>query len=240
MRRKSAIIAFLVSFSVYLIPLIGPHAAPLLGEMFFGGMYRGPLWFLTDVAAGLILQLVAFTVVYLFLQKRNLIRGLTLLCAVPAVFISTQILFMLWIPSMFLIESDTASDTGSWPVECTADDAWIVEAPTPHRALGESLSEVLIQTSKADYGVLSMSGCMVTPLTLPKPTLQPDGHVDFTIGIDYVVPGAAILFYKLETSTGKQTWKIARRGRNDLIEVERWANVSRIISGDGEWKRGLN
>ena len=40
MRRASAAIALLASFSVYLIPLIGPHAAPLLGEMFFGDMYR--------------------------------------------------------------------------------------------------------------------------------------------------------------------------------------------------------
>src|SRR5262245_21798084 len=150
MRRKFAIIALLASFSVYYIPLIGPHASPLLGEMFFGGMYRsGPLWFLTDVAAGLILQLVAFTVVYLFLQERSLVRGLALGFAVSAVFLSTQALFMLWIPSMFLIENDTESDTGTWPIECTADDAWIVQVPTPHRPLGESLSEVLIQTSKA-------------------------------------------------------------------------------------------
>src|SRR5947207_12249161 len=66
MRRKSGIIALLASFSVYLIPLVDPHAAPLLGEMFFGDMYRSrPLWFVTDVAAGFMLQLFAFTVIYL-------------------------------------------------------------------------------------------------------------------------------------------------------------------------------
>jgi hypothetical protein len=236
MRRKSAIVALLVSFSVYLIPLIGPHAAPLLGEMFFGGMYRGrPLWFLTDVVAGLVQQLVAFTVVYLFLQKRNLIRGVALVLAILVVFVSTQALFMLWIPSMFLIENDTASDTGTWPVECTADDAWIVQAPTPHRPLGESLSEVLIQTSKADYGVVSIPGCTVTPLALPKPTLQPGGHVDFTLGIDYVVPGVAILFSKQETRTGMQTWQIARRGKDELISVEPPPSEQKILSSDGEW-----
>ena len=103
-------------------------------------------------------------VIYLFLQKRKSRRGLALGFAVPAMFVSAQALFMLWIPSMFLIENDTASDTGSWPIECAADDAWIVGVATPHRALGESVTEVLIQTSKADYGVLSIPGCMVTPL----------------------------------------------------------------------------
>ena len=127
MRRKSATIALLTSFSVYLIPLIGPHAAPLLGEMFFGDMYRSrPLWFLADLAAGLLLQLIAFTVLYLFLQKRNVQRGFVLGVAAPVMFVFAQALFMFWIPSIFLIENDTASDTGSWPVECTADDAWIV------------------------------------------------------------------------------------------------------------------
>src|SRR5258705_11331820 len=131
MRRKSAVLALLASFSVYLIPLVGPHAAPLLGEMFFGDMYRSrPLWFVTDVAADFMLQLVAFTVIYLFLQKRNVARGLALGISVPALFIFAQALFMLWIPSMFLIENDTASDTCSLPFVCTADDAWIVGGPT--------------------------------------------------------------------------------------------------------------
>jgi hypothetical protein len=236
MRRKSAAIALLASFLVYLIPLIGPHAAPLLGEMFFGDMYRSrPLWFLTDVVAGLVLQLVAFSVIYLFLQKRSLVRGLALGVAVPAVFVSTQALFMLWIPSIFLIENDTASDAGSWPIECTADDAWIVGVATPHRPLGGAVKEVLIQTSKADYGVLSIPDCMVKPLALPKPTLEPGGHVDFTLGIDYVVPGVAILFYKQETRTGTQAWQIARRGYDDFIPVEAPPGIPKILSSDGKW-----
>jgi hypothetical protein len=236
MRPRSATVALLVSFFVYLIPLLGPHAAPLLGEMFFGDMYRSrPLWFVTDIAAGLLLQLTAFTVVYLFLQKRNLARGFALLITVPALFVLAQVLFMLWIPSMFLIETDTASDTGSWPVECTANDAWIVGVPTAQAPPGESVPDVLIQTSKADYGLLSIPGCMVTPLALPRPTLQPDGHVDFTLGIDYVVPGSAILFNKQETRTGLQTWLIARRGQNDFISVEPPRDMPRILSSDGEW-----
>src|SRR4051812_13510341 len=176
MRRTSAAIALLSSFSVYFIPLIGPHAAPLVGEMFFGDMYRSrPLWFLTDVAAGCMLQLVAFIVIDMFLRNRNLTRGFALVITVPTLFILAQALFMLWIPSMFLIENDTSSDTGNWPVECIADDAWIVGVATPWRAPGEPISEVLIQTSKADYGVLSVPGCGVAPLALPRPTLQPGG-----------------------------------------------------------------
>ena len=81
---------------------------------------------------------------------------------------------------------------------------------------------------------------MVTPLALPKPTLQPGGHVDFTLGIDYVVPGAALLFYKQETRTGMQTWQVARRGTGDLIPVDAPPAVPKILSSDGEWTGWLD
>jgi hypothetical protein len=35
MRSKTGILAFLASFSVYFIPLVGPHSFSFLGEMFF-------------------------------------------------------------------------------------------------------------------------------------------------------------------------------------------------------------
>jgi hypothetical protein len=236
MQRRSAVLALVASFLIYAIPLVGPHAIPLLGEMFFADTYRSrPLWFLTDIAAALVLQFVAFTLVYLFLQKRNLARGLALGISVPALFIFAQALFMLWIPSLFLIENDTASDTGTWPVVCTADDASMIGVPTAPPQPGESIPEVLIQTSKADYRVLSIPGCVVAPLPLPRPTLQPDGHVDFTLGIDYVVPGVALLFNKQAVPTGRQTWLIARRVQNDLIPVESPRDTAKILSSDGEW-----
>jgi hypothetical protein len=94
---------------------------------------------------------------------------------------------------------------------------------------------VLVQTSSGDYGVLAVPECRVTSLALPRPTLQPGGHVDFTLGIDYFVPGVAVLFYKLETRTGQQAWLIARRGRDEWIPVEAPRDVPRILSSDGEW-----
>jgi hypothetical protein len=230
------LIALLGSFSVYLIPLIGPHAAPLLGELFFAGIYRArPVWFFTNVAAAFMLQVFAFTVLYLFLQKRNLMRGLAVGLTMPVLFVLAQALFMLWIPSMFLIENDTASDVGNWPIECTADDSWIVGVPAPWHRPDESVSETLVQTSSGDYGALSVTGCGVTSLALPKPTLQPGGHVDFMLGVDYFVPGAAVLFHRLETRTGLLTWLIARRGRDEWIPVESPRDVPKILSSDGEW-----
>jgi hypothetical protein len=83
--------------------------------------------------------------------------------------------------------------------------------------------------------VLSIPGCRVTPLTLPRPTLQPGGHVDFTLAIDYFVPGAGVLFNKQETQTGLQTWLIARRGNNDFVPVESPKDTAKILSSDGEW-----
>jgi hypothetical protein len=179
---------------------------------------------------------VLFAAVYLVLEKRNIFAVLLLASCIVLVLVSAQFAFMVWIPSMFLIEDDTATDMGDWPVVCSAEDAWMSPVAMPYRSAGEPLiGALVIQTSKGSYGLMSIPGCNVAPLPLPQPTLQPGGRVDFMVGVDYVVPGLAVLFNKLETRTGGQTWNITRTNTGELISVDVPANTGKVLSEDGEW-----
>jgi hypothetical protein len=236
MRSKPAVFAFIASFAVYLIPLIGPHALFFVGETFFRGMSRTErLWMAADMAAALAMQSLAFAVFYLVFKKRNLASLFLLGTCIAGFLVAAQFIFMLWIPSAFLIEEDKVSDTGTWPVVCSAEDAWLSPVVMPYRSPGESVREVLIQTSKGGYGIMSVQSCAVATVPLPQPTLQPGGRVDFMLGVDYFVPGKSLLFNTLETQTGIQTWSVAPRSNAESVSVETPANTGKILSSDGEW-----
>jgi hypothetical protein len=236
MQLKSGALAVAASFAVYLIPLVGPHTFAFLGEVLFHGMDRSQRsWVVADIAAALIMQAVAFAVFYLYFQKRNLPSLVLLGLSILTFLVVSQFIFTVWIPSLFLIEKDTALDIGEWPPICSASDAWISSAPMPYRAAGESIPEVLIQNSKGGYAIMSIPGCTVTPLALPQPTLQSDGRVDLMLGIDYAVPGAAVLFNKMDTRTSAQAWIVAKPATGELIPVETPQRIVKILSDDGDW-----
>ena len=60
--------AALLSFSVYLLPLIGPHAITLLGQGLLIELTRdtnrAPAWIATDIGLALLLQAAVTAVLY--------------------------------------------------------------------------------------------------------------------------------------------------------------------------------
>ena len=69
---RRTISALVLSFAVYLTPLVGPHAAWLLGEVLWrevargssGRLAREPLWAATDAAVAFGAQVVVFLLLY--------------------------------------------------------------------------------------------------------------------------------------------------------------------------------
>ena len=235
-RRYIAGAAFAASLLVYAIPLIGPHTITFLGELFFQtSPRRDPLWRAAEFGSAFALQTAAFVLFYWFLRKPGIARGAITSLGGLGIVLTAHLAYLIFIPSFFLIENDRAPATGNWPVECFAEDAWISPVPMPHRDPANPVPEVLVQTSKAAYATMSIPGCAVRPLALPQPTVQPGGHVDFILGVDYLVPGAAILFNRLETQTGRQTWAVLRSGETEIIPIEAPPSVVKILSNDGEW-----
>src|SRR5262249_4743478 len=125
--------ALVLSFAVYLTPLVGPHAAWLLGEVLWRELARGssgrlarePLSAAIDAAVALGAQLAFFALSYWFLGRPGWLRGLGLIGPIVPGIILLNCLYMIAIPSRFLIERDTAPERLAWPVHCSARDVWI-------------------------------------------------------------------------------------------------------------------
>ncbi len=184
--------AFLLSFLVYLLPILHAHGGSLLGiilwaELVDGG--RETLWLALDAGLGLALQLAAFIALRWMLGGQRL-RWLGLVVVIPALFWVFILLYLVEIPKRFLIEPETAVETGDLPVACSVADASASGLPAGVTLALERAGEVWIRTGQdARHAVLSMPGCRVLPRQLFFPGARG--------GIGFVAPGGAI-FYRLD------------------------------------------
>src|SRR4029079_12118443 len=141
---------------------------------------------------------------YWLFKKAAVIRVVVVALAVPAAGIAAEFAYLIYIPSIFLIEEDTAAEKGNWAVECTARDVSLIEVVHPESPI--EWSELPVQAPDGSYKLMRIPGCGLTPLELPQAMVQPGGRVDFTAGISYFVPGHGVIFSKQETATGAFTW----------------------------------
>ena len=171
------LLAFLLSFLVYLVPAVHAHGGTLLGLAVwaeFIEMRRGrePLWLIMDALLALTLQAAAFATFRWILGGRP-IRWLVMIAVVPTLVLSFNLAWMIAIPTLFLIERDSAPETGEWPVACSVSGA---STASPHTGVTLALERarevwVWIREEKT-YGILSMPGCVVTPRKLSIPGLH--------------------------------------------------------------------
>jgi len=236
--RRPAFWALAISFAVYFVPIIGPHTGTLLGWGLFqeisgrGGRPTG--WIAADIAFALALQSVIFVLAYWFLKNPSLLSGLVCSGCFALVLPVIPLAYMVAIPSMFLIEKDTSTDTGSFPEVCSADDATMVAVPMPRVRTNVPMRQVLVQSSQGRYMMLVFEGCRVVPLSVPQPTVHPGGRVDFMLAVNYVVPGIGVLFNTTQTSNGAVRWAVLRDGDNEPVPLDLLTPVP-ILSGDGQW-----
>ncbi len=235
-RRRRVLLSFFASLLVYLIPLVGPHTFFFIGELFFQTQAAGePAWRLMNIGAALLLQAMAFAAFYWYSGNPNSARGAVVGLAAFIALVESQRVFSVYIPTLFLIENDAAPETGNWPAVCSTADGYLTSLPMPQQTSEGAVSEVLLQMMNATYATMAIPGCAVTPVSLPQPKLEPNGHVDFMLGVDYFVPAKTVLVRRHETATNRETWSVLRAGQNELSPVETPAIFGKILSSDGEW-----
>lgn len=235
MRRAKALwLALAGSFSVYLIPLVGPHAAWLLGEMLWHGeARRSPQWTALNLSVALVLQAAAAGVFFWFFRKPGWRRALPVLAVFPFVFLTAQWLYMAKIPAIFLEEPDVKAEQGAWPEVCTLPGVSLTDLKTPLELW------VRFDNRPSDYGVVTMPGCRLAKVSLPEPKFIPGVGVDFMIDIASVSPGGRAVVQRYENHGSKRSWWLeSGNGLLAPIEVppgyvER--DGAPILSTDGRW-----
>jgi hypothetical protein len=89
-------LGLLCSFSVYFIPLIGPHAVFFLWEspsQRFHDFGRNPAWAFTELGAALVLQAIALGMFFWFWRRRSALRLVVVVVCAVAALIEAQSLF---------------------------------------------------------------------------------------------------------------------------------------------------
>jgi len=123
------------SFAVYGVPLVGPHAVWLVGETLLRARRRPgfePAWLAAEVGAAVALQLVAGLVAYWVLRRPRSARPvIALLVAVPTIIAVTDWLFLIAIPTRFLVEPEAAAEHAAWPIECRVPDRMLFNGGVP-------------------------------------------------------------------------------------------------------------
>lgn len=194
MNVNRALNAFLLSFLVYLLPIIHAHGGNILGLVLwaeFTGGYsdREPLWLAMDAGLALTLQVAAF-ILFAWILGGRYWRWLLLLPCVPAALWLLNIGYMIEIPKRFLIEADTRPETGDWPVACEIEDASTTGLTTGVTLALERAGEIWLRMDKKNsYGLLKGTDCSVASRELFFPGARG--------GIGYVT-GGGTMHYRID------------------------------------------
>ncbi len=206
-------LAFGLSFAVYLLPIAGPHAAWLLGEVhvqdWSSASDKPVAWRLADLSVALALQGVAFGILLWALARPR--RLVVFLLVLPAMEVFVLATYLLVIPSRFLIEPDTAPELNTLAEHCAVPQASLAAVRGPADLPSLTVREWWLQFPDARYGLMRAADCSVTMATWPQPVVQPGGRVDFLIGVVSYVPGAGTIVERQEPATGARTWWLAER-----------------------------
>ena len=236
-RPKVAWFAVAASFLVYLIPLVGPHGAWLLGHALFE-REPSPLWTGANWAIALILQFVAIAYFYWFFARPGWRKGILFLIALPLVFLSVQWAYLFAIPIRFLEQPDVAPEKISWPSQCTTSEVYLTNLSTS--------SELWVRYSADSnrYAVLMMPDCRVSAVNLPQPKFTPGTGVDFTIELTSPIFGGRAIMQKYDNKQAKPSWwlipgTVAKSDPSPLpLEppvVDPGNHGPPVLSTDGKW-----
>ena len=223
--------AFIFSFAIYLTPLVGPHALFLLGEVVwreFGNAFhhRGDhtfAWVATDVGIAFFAQIVSFMLAYWFIGRPGWLRGLCLgLSTAPAIILLNHA-YMIAIPTYFLVETDTAVERGTWPLECSIRDVWIPQIASSPSVLPGAPIWLADVNPPNRYALFNPEGCTVTKLDLAQSAM---GYVAY-------VAGGRALYMAITPATGKSSWFVFDVAANTKTPIEVSAGQAVILSNDG-------
>jgi len=231
-------LAFGLSFFVYLLPIVGPHAAWLLGVVLLQGWLSGAAdkslaWRVAELSVAVGLQAMAFAILRWALERPR--RLLVFLAAVPAMEAVVLVLYLSVIPSYFLIQADTDPELNTLAGQCIVPNTSLLPVRKPADLPALVVKEWWLQYPDGRYGLMRAADCHVTMATWPRPMVQPGGRAEFLLGVQYFVPGAGTIVERLETATGARTWWLAERADAPMkpLHAPERQETPPVLSSDG-------
>jgi len=228
--------AFLGSFLVYLLPLVTAHAVFPLGLTIFfdltgAGGDKDVLWIVTDVAAALGLQLLAGLLLYWLFLAPSWKRAAVVGVSVPGFLLAGSLLYLIAIPSLFLIENDTAPEKTDLAETCAVPGYYLATVRTsPYPRLAQSLEAWVADKQTQEMALLRMPACAIEPINLQWSNVSPD--------IAHAAPGGRAVYSLVERPSGNRTWWYLPGPASSPMAIEPRAErepAYPVLSGDGKW-----
>lgn len=230
---------FVVSFGVYLIPLVGPtrsgSSANRCTTMHRAGGRSGA-WVATEFAVALAAQIVVGAVVAWALRGRR-IRLIVPLAAAPVLIAALEFLNMVAIPAHSLVEPETAPELSSLVERCAIPGAVLIPVRVPASRPSQPFITWWAQRSNGTYVLVRPGECRAVEVDLPRPTMQPGGRVDFTLGPVFSIADGTTVFERSEIPGGRRSWRRlagdGRRFERLPVPSDREAPTP-VLSNDGD------
>lgn len=200
---RARLAALGVSFLVLAIPVVGPHAAFLVGEYLWRSVVRGrsgpQLWL--AALATLVAQGVVLVVGLLLVRRPLWLRGLAAALTLAAATVALNIAILVAIPTATMIEHDPRPDVGELSEACRFA-GYDMPYP-PSTRLAEAGRAVLrpVAPAAATLALLHLPECVLEPTALPADTAQLSMR-----------PSGAALFAVMRRADASYEWFVAPAG----------------------------
>lgn len=214
------------SFGVFFIPLIGPHAAWLLGESLVSS-FRGDrslAWMAADVLVALTSQIAAGLALYWSLGG-SWARKIIWLGIVPLTIV-LNVAYLSAIPAFFLIEADTASEMSTWPEHCFVRGVELRPVRSPAIRTGRGARTWWAARSPDGRDtLLRVPDCLTIDAVLPTAGKSPEGYLDFFISLQFASPDGVAIVEQTDRRAQRTWWILTDR----VVPLQRLAESSQTF-----------
>ena len=201
--------AFVSSFGIYFIPLVGPHGVWLVGESLLASARRDPTppWMAVYVAVALTSQIAAGLAIYWSLGG-GWPRKIIWLGIVPLT-IALNVAYLSALPAFFLIEADTAPEVSSWAEHCFVRGVSLRPIRSAAVETGQGARTWWVARSPDGRdALLRVPECLTTDAVLPAAGKSAEGYLDFFTSVQFACSDGAAVVEQADRRTSQRTWWI--------------------------------
>ena len=226
----------LASFLVYLLPIVTVHILIPWGMILAMEISRGrgdgeALWVAADVALALGLQAAAGLLWFWYFRAPSWKRLGAVFATVPLFFAALQWLYLIVIPTWFLVEADIKAGKTPWVQQCSVPGHYLAAIKTPPALALANASEAWVAEVKSSrLGILRMPECGVLPVNLKWSNVNPR--------LASVAPGGRVVYATYERPTNAESWWYVGGPNQEPLQLEKPERTDRqqpILSSDGQW-----